>query len=516
MRIFAEWRFAGSEIWRDMTESRITDSDGTRNLTLASHVFVWNTVIDLGGLIARVRVRIRAEDEPAAGINRRFRTKEIEFIIDNRLASTIFGDDVVPRSDVDTFPVDLAVTGTSLVVASTGAGIVEIIDELGRVRRVVGAGLPGDSGDGGDPGVARLDSVAIGFGGLVFVNVEDRIRVTNPFLVPASVGAHGVPPRTINTLAAFGALSRARAVRVHTSGAILAIDDRSRLLALNPADPGGVAPPDITLAGVLIPPGAVGQICGGGAADTDGLAATATLMTDATTIAVGPDGEIYYGEQSLGRVRVINPNVLPLSLPGGDVDPGTVQTVAGGNDLGLSGDAGPAVLAQLNRQDGLTVTPARQLVIADTFNVRIRLVNLGVADITFVGTTVSPGDIDTIVGGGDGGVGSAARDVRLDAPNAVELGVTDALLIADGNTVIMVNAGAATITAYGRTVLGGRTREIYDARARNGQPLRSPIAMHVEPTSGALFFSDASTVRVLNLGDASDVFGGADVQSGDV
>ena len=48
---------------------------------------------------------------------------------------------------------------------------------------------------------------------------------------------------------------------------------------------------------------------------------------------------------------------------------------------------------------------------------------------------------------GVGGIGSAARDIRLDAPNAVEVGDSDVLLIADGRKVLMVNTRAATITA---------------------------------------------------------------------
>ncbi len=524
VRVFPEYQFVVEPgtppgAWLPMTGAEIVGSDGTRALTLGDHTFVWNTLVDLPNFSGGIRARLRAEYEPTAGFNRKFRVREVQFRMDNRLAGTIFGGDVVVRTDVDTFPVDVVADGDFALIASAGAGMVERVDPLGRIRRVVGVGVPGTTGDGGDPGVARLANVrAVGIDpvtGLIFTNHDTAIRVTNPTLFPVAFGAEVLPPRTIDTNGALDRLTSSRAVRVHGSGAVLYINGRSAIRAFNPQDPNDPGSVEIVLAGVVIEPGQTAVVAGGGLTDADGTLAPQTLVTEATSLAVGPSGEIYYGEQTLGRVRVINTGMAPLMLPTGVVDPGTVVTVAGGNGLGLSGDGGPAPAAQLNRQDSLSVSPLRELFIADVFNTRIRLVNLGAAITEFAGTSVSPGEIDTVVGGGDGGVGSSALDLKLGVPNAVAYGTQRTLLIADQRMVLMVNGSDDTVTAYGKTALPDHTQQVYDATRRAGLPLVAPSACHARGPN-EVFFTDQSTIRVLNLTQIGEVYGGASAGPGEV
>ncbi len=517
VQVFAEYQVAGDPRWLPMTDSRIVGSDGTRTLSLGDHTFVWNTLVDLPAYTGRVRVRIRAEYELSAPFRRRFRVREIEFRVDNRLVGTIFGGDVTPTPDIDTFPVDVRADGNAIVIACAGAGIVERVDALGNTRRVVGVGVPGDTGDGGDPGVARLDNVRAvdvdPMSGLVYTNHDSRLRVTNPLLTPKQIGSGQFGGRTINGL--LSGISNARSLRVHPSGAVLFIDGRARILALNPKTPAVGGLNDIMLAGTLITPGSVAQIAGDGATDADGTPAAQVALTDATSLAIGPDGEIYYGEQNIGRVRVINVRPTPLQLPEVLVGGNSVATVAGGNGLGLAGDGGSARAARLNRQDSLDCSASRQLFVCDTFNLRVRLVNLGVGDTTFAGTTVRSGEIDTIAGGGTGGIGSLARETALGAPNAVAVGVSGTIVIADQRKVILVNGTDATVTAYGKTAQGGRTREVYDASRRAGLPLVGPLAVHAR-SQDEVFFTDRSTVRVLNLRSSPEVFGGAVAGPGEV
>ena len=77
------------------------------------------------------------------------------------------------------------------------------------------------------------------------------------------------------------------------------------------------------------------RVAGGGATDADGALGTQTEIQDCTSLAVGPDGEVYFGEQGRNRIRVLNARDTALTLPGGDVAPGTVVTVAGGNGAGV-------------------------------------------------------------------------------------------------------------------------------------------------------------------------------------
>jgi len=530
VRVFPEFQLATAPgtppgPWMPMTGAEIVGSDGIRALTLGDHTFVWNTLVDLPNFSGNVRARLRAEYEPTAGFNRKFRLREVQFRMDNRLAGTIFGGDIVVRTDVDTFPVDVIADGDSALIASAGAGIVERVDALGRVRRVIGIGVPGTTGDNGDPGVARLEDMrAVGLdpmSGLIFTNHDSSIRVTNPSLQPVPFDARVLAPRTISI--ALGGrspalkvvLGNARSVRVHGSGAVLLINQRAQILALNPQDPSAPGATNIVLAGVVIEPGKLGTVAGGGVTDADGTPAPQTLLTEVTSLAVGPDGEIYYGEQTLGRVRVINTGTDPLMLPTGVVAPGTVATVAGGNGLGFAGDGGPAPDAQLNRQDSLSCSPQRELFIADTFNVRIRMVNLGPAITEFAGTTVSPGEIGTVVGGGQGGVGSSALELKLGVPNAVAFGTLRTILIADQRTVLMVNGSDDTVTAYGKTALPDHSQLVYDASRRAGLPVVAPAACHARGPN-EVFFTDQSTIRVLNLTQIGEVYGGAAAGPGEV
>ena len=510
VRVEPQFQLPGSETWFDMTEAALAGSDGTRALPLGQHTFVWNTLIDLGDYSGEVRVRVLAEYEESSGIRRRFRTREVRFRIDNRLAATLFGRDVHPPLDVDTFPVDMRPDGSAFVVAALGANIVERVEPNGVVRRLAGFGVPGDTvGTGRDPGVARLRTIGgveLDAAGNLYTNHDDSILVTNRSAATLAFGTVSVSPRTIEK--GLVGLTSSRGVRFHPSGALLFLNAGTELLAFNPQDPADPGATDIVLAGVTVEPGAFARIAGGGTDADDGAVGTDAELTDAISVAVGPDGEVYFAERALGRVRVLVTGAAPLVIGGRTVAAGTVDTVLGGNGLGDVGDGGPARLAQLNLPGGIDVSAARVLFVADTSNVRVRMANLGVAPVTFAETTVQAGGVDTVVGGGDGGIGSKARDLALGTPNAASLDSAGNLLVADQRSVILVNGGTTTITSYGRTAGPARTAQVYDATLRGGVPLIGPRAVH--PASPeAVFFSDRSTVRVLNLGTSPMVVGGA-------
>ena len=101
-----------------------------------------------------------------------------------------------------------------------------------------------------------------------------------------------------------------------------------------------------------------------------------------------------------------------------------VSTVAGNGTPGFGGDGGPAPLAQLHFPTGLFVDDDGNLFIADSFNHRIRLVELEAGIIT----TVAGGN--TLGFSGDGG---AASEALLNFPSGVRLDSDGNLLIADRN-----------------------------------------------------------------------------------
>src|SRR5579859_135725 len=81
-------------------------------------------------------------------------------------------------------------------------------------------------------------------------------------------------------------------------------------------------------------------------------------------------------------------------------DSGDIYTVAGTATRGFSGDGGPATAANLYVPGGAAIDPDGNLVIADTFNNRIRVI--AASSGTFYGQAMTAGDIFTVAGDGHG------------------------------------------------------------------------------------------------------------------
>jgi DNA-binding beta-propeller fold protein YncE len=94
-------------------------------------------------------------------------------------------------------------------------------------------------------------------------------------------------------------------------------------------------------------------------------AATSVLLNQPRGIALEGDDVLYVADTSNHRIRKV------------DLIAGTLSTVAG-SSRGFTGDGGPARLARFYQPRGLTVTPAGDLLVADTFNSRLRRI----ADLT--------------------------------------------------------------------------------------------------------------------------------------
>ncbi|MBE9562205.1 MAG: DUF11 domain-containing protein, partial [Proteobacteria bacterium] len=117
---------------------------------------------------------------------------------------------------------------------------------------------------------------------------------------------------------------------------------------------------------------------------------------------------------------------------------GYINVFAGNGTLGIGGDNGPAVLAQLNFPRGLAI--AEDLYIADSDNHRIR--------------KVAAGNITTIAGNGSlgfAGDGSLAKLSILNNPTAVVVDSSNNLYLADTN-----NQRIRKISNYQRSVREGQ------------------------------------------------------------
>jgi sugar lactone lactonase YvrE len=124
-------------------------------------------------------------------------------------------------------------------------------------------------------------------------------------------------------------------------------------------------------------------------------------------IVIDANGTIYVSDSLANRVRMIRD--------------GIIQTVAGTERNGYSGDGGPGTAAQLDWPSALALTADGTLLIADTRNDVVR-------------TLAPDGTIDTLAGTGEPGSlgdGGPAIDAQLDGPYGLAVASDGALYIAD-------------------------------------------------------------------------------------
>src|SRR5207244_10777426 len=99
---------------------------------------------------------------------------------------------------------------------------------------------------------------------------------------------------------------------------------------------------------------------GTGGSNGDGGPALAAQLKYPVGIAVDGAGNLFIADRYNNRIRKVTPD-------------GTISTVTGGR-IGLGGDGGAAVSAQINDPRGVAVDRSGNIFIADSGNERIRVV----------------------------------------------------------------------------------------------------------------------------------------------
>jgi sugar lactone lactonase YvrE len=217
-------------------------------------------------------------------------------------------------------------------------------------------------------------------------------------------------------------------------------------------------------------------------------------------------------------VRLVYPNGLALDGKGdlyiSDIGThrvlkldrrGRLTVVAGSGEGGFGGDGGLATQARLFSPHDLAFDAEGNLLIADTFNHRVRRVD-------------RRGVITTIAGDGQAkyaGDNGPARQASLQLPQGVALDREGALLIADTfNHVVRRVDRNGTITTFAGTVPGHGGDGGEASRAQ----INLPMAVAVAP-DGGVYISDAANSRirrvapdgrirtVVGYGPAQDTYG---------
>jgi trimeric autotransporter adhesin len=264
-----------------------------------------------------------------------------------------------------------------------------IVEGLGnRVRKVTsggtistfaGTGVTGVGGNGGPANTATLNNplgVAIDTKANVYIsdNGNDVIRVVKV--------VNKVPTISIFAQSStFGSL------------ASLATDSANNVYA---ADQGACVIWKITPQAVISVFAGELNNCG---YTSDGGPATSSLLNAPYGVALDSAGNVYIGDSSNNRVRMVNTS-------------GTISTVAGNGTCGYTGNGGKATAAEICTPLGVQVDSTGNLYIADWRNAVVRLVASASGNIsTFAGTGMSGYNHD----------GELATNANIDGPAAIAI-----------------------------------------------------------------------------------------------
>jgi sugar lactone lactonase YvrE len=204
------------------------------------------------------------------------------------------------------------------------------------------------------------------------------------------------------------------------------------------------------------------------------------------------------GKSRLAAIKLVHPNGLALDDKGdlyiSDIGThrilklnrlGRLTVIAGTGEGGYGGDGGLAINALLNAPHDLAFDAEGNLLIADTFNHRIRRID-------------RQGSITTIAGSGDApytGYGSAAPKDTLNNPQGVAVDRAGNILIADTyNRVVrrLNRDGTMTVVAGSVAGLSGDGGLAIEAQ------LNLPMAVTVGPDD-SIYVSDAANSRIRRI-----------------
>ena len=222
--------------------------------------------------------------------------------------------------------------------------------------------------------------------------------------------------------------------------------------------------------------GTVSTLAGDSRGFADGRGRAARFSTP-SGIALAPDGSLVVADTGNNAIRRVTPD-------------GSVTTVAGDGIAGYID--GPGARARFNGPVGVAVDTAGRIIVADTYNDRVRVIDLD-------------GEVRTLAGGDDEGrarsplASSVTRDgpgpdARFDTPCGVAMAPDGRVLVADtGNGVIRAIAADGQVTTLLAPTVG----------------LERPMAIVSAPT-GDIYVADerGAVILVPAEGDARLLAGG--------
>ncbi|MBP48261.1 MAG: hypothetical protein CMH53_10025, partial [Myxococcales bacterium] len=183
-------------------------------------------------------------------------------------------------------------------------------------------------------------------------------------------------------------------------------------------------------------------------------------------VAVSGQGVVYVADAGNQRIRAVSSKAV-------------VSTFAGNGTAGWKD--GPASVASFNTPSGIAAAQTGELLIADTYNQRIRM--------------VAKGQVTTLAGGGSSGfVDGAGPAAKFNFPYGVDVGSNGVIYVADSN-----NNRIRKVTMKGQvtTIAGSGTKGSVNGAALVAQ-LSAPVDV-VALASGAIAIAerDGHAIRLL-------------------
>lgn len=216
----------------------------------------------------------------------------------------------------------------------------------------------------------------------------------------------------------------------------------------------------------------------------DGGPATGAQMSFPVGLAMDADDNLFVADSSNHRIRRV------------DARTGVITTVVGNgfspnpdNPGDFAGDGGLATAASLRLPLAVAVDRMGNIIIADTGNQRVRLVDGRTRIINTIAGDGFPGD------SGDGG---AARAARFRNPTGVAVDATGNIFVVDtgNNRIRLIDKATGRIS----TVAGsGKIGFSGDGGPATGASLRGPFGIAVRP-DGTFFVSDSFNHRLRRVG----------------
>ncbi len=209
-------------------------------------------------------------------------------------------------------------------------------------------------------------------------------------------------------------------------------------------------------------------------AEGDGGLATEAALNQPYDVRLDSEGSFYIADFGNHRIRKVTPD-------------GLMHTVAGRGEAGYSGDGGPAIAARLNGPYGLYADARIGLLIADSYNHVIRVVD-------------RRGYIRTLAGTGRRGLagdGGPAPRANFDTPQSLSVSASGSIYVGDEhNHVIRVIRTDGSIHRVAGTGIAGFSP---DGTPADSGRLQDPENI-LTSSDGVVLFTEAGNARVRYIG----------------